>query len=199
MNQLLNINSLINYVKTAINKRYSYLRITAIWINAHPAWKNPTNTPHASHAQSVYGPRPYVSHAVTHSNLSRSRQHIYTDPLPPRRRAPSTIHSSTTVWSAGSYPASLHNSQWGSGEKTIFCWQPATILTGPISPTCDRYVQYLLTGANPSVLNRHRRGATALKALAFQMPLPDLPNRRSPLSTYEPRPVSSLSKFYQLN
>jgi hypothetical protein len=31
-------------------------------------------------------------------------------------------------------------------------------LTGPISPTCDRYVQYLLVGANPSVLNRHRRG-----------------------------------------
>jgi hypothetical protein len=25
-------------------------------------------------------------------------------------------------------------------------------------PACDRYVQYLLAGANPSVLNRHRRG-----------------------------------------
>jgi hypothetical protein len=31
-------------------------------------------------------------------------------------------------------------------------------LTGPISPACDRYVQYLLTGVNPSVLNRHRWG-----------------------------------------
>jgi hypothetical protein len=31
-------------------------------------------------------------------------------------------------------------------------------LTGPISPACDRYVQYLLTGDNPSVLNRHRWG-----------------------------------------
>jgi hypothetical protein len=31
-------------------------------------------------------------------------------------------------------------------------------LTGPISPACDRYVWYLLTGTNPSVLNRHRRG-----------------------------------------
>jgi hypothetical protein len=30
-------------------------------------------------------------------------------------------------------------------------------LTGPISPTCDRYVQYLLTEANPSVLNWHKR------------------------------------------
>jgi hypothetical protein len=26
-------------------------------------------------------------------------------------------------------------------------------LTGPISPACDRYVRYLLTGTNPSVLN----------------------------------------------
>jgi hypothetical protein len=31
-------------------------------------------------------------------------------------------------------------------------------LTGPILLACDRYVQYLLTGANPLVLNRHRRG-----------------------------------------
>jgi hypothetical protein len=28
-------------------------------------------------------------------------------------------------------------------------------LTGLISPTCDQYIQYLLTGANPSVLNQH--------------------------------------------
>jgi hypothetical protein len=31
-------------------------------------------------------------------------------------------------------------------------------LTGPISPACDRYVQYLLAGANRTVLNQHRRG-----------------------------------------
>jgi hypothetical protein len=29
---------------------------------------------------------------------------------------------------------------------------------GPISPACDQYIQYLLVGINPSVLNRHRRG-----------------------------------------
>jgi hypothetical protein len=51
-----------------------------------------------------------------------------------------------------------HNSQWSSGEKSSFCWQPTTRLTGPILPACDRYVQYLLTGTNPSVLNRNRRG-----------------------------------------
>jgi hypothetical protein len=51
-----------------------------------------------------------------------------------------------------------HNSQWSSGKKSSFCWQPTTRLTGPISPACDRYVQYLLAGANRTVLNRHRRG-----------------------------------------
>jgi hypothetical protein len=64
MNQLLNINPLINYVKTATNKRYSYSRVTTIRIDVHPAEENPTNTPHTFHAQSVYGPKPYVSHAV---------------------------------------------------------------------------------------------------------------------------------------
>jgi hypothetical protein len=49
-----------------------------------------------------------------------------------------------------------HNSQWSRGEKSSFCWQLTTRLIGPISPACDRYIQYLLVGANPSVLNRHR-------------------------------------------
>jgi hypothetical protein len=56
--------SLIYYVKTATNKRYSYLRVVAIRIDVHPAGENPINMPHASHAQSAYGPRPYVSHTV---------------------------------------------------------------------------------------------------------------------------------------
>jgi hypothetical protein len=93
-----------------------------------------------------------------HSNLSRSHQQIYTDPLPPRRRAPHTIRSLTTIWSAVNTQLLSHNSQWGSEVKTSLCWQPATRLTGPISPTCDRYVQYLLTGVNSSILNWHRRG-----------------------------------------
>jgi hypothetical protein len=48
--------------------------------------------------------------------------------------------------------------QWSSGESQNIYQQQATRLTGPISPSCDRYVQYLLTGANRMVLNWHRRG-----------------------------------------
>jgi hypothetical protein len=44
------------------------------------------------------------------------------------------------------------------GAKPTFCWWADTRLTGSISLACDQYIQYLLTGANQSVLNRHRRG-----------------------------------------
>jgi hypothetical protein len=71
----------------------------------------------------------------THHNLSRSHQQISTDPLPLRRRAPDTIHSSTIVWSAGPYPASLTQQPMRRWGKTSFQWQPTTRLTGPISPT----------------------------------------------------------------
>jgi hypothetical protein len=47
--------------------------------------------------------------------------------------------------------------QWSRGHKVSSCQWPPTRLTGPISLTCDRYVQNLLAGTNPSVLNRHRR------------------------------------------
>jgi hypothetical protein len=46
-------------------------------------------------------------------------------------------------------------------------------LTGPISPAYDRYVQYLLTGANPSVLNQHRRGYS-LEGTVFPYSTPRL-------------------------
>jgi hypothetical protein len=56
-------------------------------------------------------------------------------------------------------------------------------LTGPISPACDRYVQYLLTGVNPLVLNRHRRGLQPWSYRLATYPLPDLPNQMSLIFT----------------
>jgi hypothetical protein len=69
--------------------------------------------------------------------------------------------------------------QWG---KVNSCGQLTTRLTGPISPACDRYVQYLLAGANRTVLNRHRRGLQPSRCRLATYPLPDLPNQLSPLS-----------------
>jgi hypothetical protein len=48
--------------------------------------------------------------------------------------------------------------QWSNKLKPNFYRLRATRLTGPISPACNRYVQYLLTCTNPSVLNWHRWG-----------------------------------------
>jgi hypothetical protein len=59
-------------------------------------------------------------------------------------------------------------------------------LTGHISLACDRYVQYLLTGANPFVLNRHRRGLQPWRCRLATDPLPDLPNQLSSLSPNGP-------------
>jgi hypothetical protein len=59
-------------------------------------------------------------------------------------------------------------------------------LTGPISPACDRYVQYLLAGVNRTVLNRHRRGIQPWRCRLATYPLPGLPNQLSPLSPNGP-------------
>jgi hypothetical protein len=47
---------------------------------------------------------------------------------------------------------------WSSRLKPSFYRWQTTRLTGLISSACDRCVQYLLAGSNPSVLNRHRWG-----------------------------------------
>jgi hypothetical protein len=64
-NNYINQVDLISYYAiTATNKRYSYPRVAAIQIDIHSVGKNLANMLHASHAQSAYGPRPYVSHMV---------------------------------------------------------------------------------------------------------------------------------------
>jgi hypothetical protein len=54
----------------------------------------------------------------TYSSLSYHHQQIWTDPLHLRRRAPDTIHNTTTVRSVNRYPASLPQQPRSSGEKS---------------------------------------------------------------------------------
>jgi hypothetical protein len=91
-------------------------------------------------------------------NLSWDADRFRQIPLLPRKRLPtqSTARQLTNPWVHTQLLSRA--SQWSRGRKTNFCWWPTTRFTGPISPTYDRYVQYLLTGANPLILNRHRRG-----------------------------------------
>jgi hypothetical protein len=166
---------------------YSYPRVTAIWIDVHPTGENPTNTTrtlstpvHVRLAYASCGRSPYV--ATFHTVVDRFEQiHCTREeglPTQSTSRRPFDPRVRTQLLS--------HNSQWSSGEESSFCWQPATRLTGPISPACDRYIQYLLARANRTVLNRHRRGLQPWRCRLAMYPLPDLPNQLSPLSPSGP-------------
>jgi hypothetical protein len=128
-----------------------------IRIDVYPAGKNPTNTPrtlptpvHARPAYAFYGQSPYVT--TIHW-------------LPQSRNRPLHLKEVLTTKDTLAQPSSWVTSFFlpcdspGVGER---CFSPMVTqlhqLTRPISPACDMYVQYLLAGANPSVLNRHRRG-----------------------------------------
>jgi hypothetical protein len=53
----------------------------------------------------------------------------------------------------------------------------------PISPACDQYIQYLLTGAKPLVINRYRQGLQSWRCqLSTSLSLP-FPTDDPPLST----------------
>jgi hypothetical protein len=108
-----------------------------------------------------------------------------------------TFHESSTELSRPTTPekkGSRHNPQWAGWPirrfvpnfslepaneaveaKPSIYQRLATRLTGPISPACDRYVQYLHTGTNPTVLNRHRRGIPHRKSQNNHSTLPALP------------------------
>jgi hypothetical protein len=82
------------------------------------------------------------------------------------RKMNSRLYSQHVGWPIYESPSSfsLTLNQRSSRLKPSFCRQHATRLTGHISLTCDRYVQYLFTGPNPSVLNRHRRSYNHLRS-----------------------------------
>jgi hypothetical protein len=89
---------------------------------------------------------------------STSHRQSWTESLLLRKRTPDTIPSTPADWSAGPYLVSLLSQPMKQWTKPNIHQQQATGYTRPISPACDRYVQYLLMGANRTVLNRHMRG-----------------------------------------
>jgi hypothetical protein len=87
-----------------------------------------------------------------------SHRQSWAESLLLRKRAPDTIHSMPADRSVGPYLVSLLSQPMKQWRKPNIYQQQATRLTGRISSACDRYIQYLLARANPSVLNRHRWG-----------------------------------------
>jgi hypothetical protein len=76
--------------------------------------------------------------------------------------------------------------QWSSRLKpSLYRWQD-TRLSGLISPACDRYVQYLLTGANPLVLNQRRRGLQPWRCRLSTYDCPTFPTSCLPFPPRRP-------------
>jgi hypothetical protein len=130
-----------------------------IQIDVHPAEKNSINTictlskpVHVRPTYASYGQSPYM--ATFHessTNLDGSHYSWEKGLL-----TQSTSRRLTDPWVCTQFFSEAN--QWSNRLKPSFCRWQSTRLTEPISPACDRYVQYLLTGINPSVLKWYRRG-----------------------------------------
>jgi hypothetical protein len=135
----------------------------------------------------------YASHpsrflwaALVCGNLPRATDRVGQSHCSREKRAPDTIQSTSANRSAGPYPVSLPSKPMKQWRKQNIHQQQATRFTGVISPACDRYVQYLLVGANRTVLNRHRQGLQSWRCWLVTYTLPDLSNQLSPLSLSGP-------------
>jgi hypothetical protein len=112
-----------------------------------PCRGNPINTPHSCIS---CGQRIATFHKVVNSDR---QSHCSREKGLPTQ---STARRLTDPWVRTQFLS--EDSHWSSGGKATLCWRYTTRLTGPISIAYDWYIQYLLVGANPSVLHRHKRG-----------------------------------------
>jgi hypothetical protein len=145
-----------------------------IQIGVHHTGENPNNTPHTLptpvHARPTYAfcrQSPYVT---TFHWLPQSQNRLLhlEEVLTTKDRL-----AQSSSWVASFF---LPCDSPGVGERGFGPMVTLLLqLTGPISPACDRYVQYLLTGNNPSVLNRHRRGLQPWRCRLATYNSPTLP------------------------
>jgi hypothetical protein len=136
---------------------YSYLRVVAIWIDVHPAGKKLDQyDTYASHVSPCTPDVCFLRVVPVCDNLSRVIDRVEQDHCSQEKGllTQSTARRLTDLQVRTQFlsRANLESVR----AKPSICRRQTTRLIRPISPSCDRYVQYLLTGPNPSVLNRHR-------------------------------------------
>jgi hypothetical protein len=136
---------------------YSYLRVTAIRIDVHPAGENPTNTTctlstrvHVCPTYASCGQSTYVATFRKPSTTLVGPYCSQDKGLSMQPQPGWVIHRSATQFVS-------QDNHWSNNESQASVDNRLQWFTGPITPACNRYVQYLLAGANPSVLNQHRR------------------------------------------
>jgi hypothetical protein len=152
-----------------------------IRIDVHPAGENPINTIHMLltpfHIRSTYVSYEQSTYVATFHESSTELDRVTAPEKKGFRHNPQ--HAGWPI--RRSIPSFSPESTNEVVEKATHLSTEATRLTGPISPACDRYVQYLLMGANRTVLNRHRRRLQPWRCRLATYPLLDLPNQLSPL------------------
>jgi hypothetical protein len=112
-----------------------------------------------------------------------------------RKRAPDTTLS-PAEWSTGPPPNFSTNTTIEAVMKVKhLLTNKLHRFTRLITPACNRYVQYLLTGTNPSVLNQHKRGLPHRNLRIATTLFPPFPFECSTGPPKWPRPVSILSNI----
>jgi hypothetical protein len=139
---------------TATNKRYSYLRVTVIRIDVHPTGE--TRSTH--HTFFTLDPRMvpnHTSHVVHVGNLLLVPTRTKYAPTP--RRSLGIQRQIVLAIALGHLILPPSQQPWSRGERFRPSGYTVTSAYWDHIPSCDRYVQCLLVGANSLVLNRHRR------------------------------------------
>jgi hypothetical protein len=87
-----------------------------------------------------------------------SHQQRWTDPTAPEKMGSQHIPQPDWVIRRSTTQFLPQDNHWSSNESQASVNNKLHRFTVPITPACVRYVQHLIAGANPLVLNRHRRG-----------------------------------------
>jgi hypothetical protein len=156
-----------------------------IQIDVHPIGENSINTPRTLptpvHARPTYAFCGQSLYVTTFHWLPRSRNR----PLHPKEVLLTKDRSAQPSSWVTSFLLPCDSPEVGERGFDPMVTQLHQ-LTGPVSLACDRYVQYLLIGANRTVLNRHRRRLQPWRYWLATYPLSDLPNQLSPISPNGP-------------
>jgi hypothetical protein len=143
--------------------------------------KSDQHATYASHSSSCTPGIRFLWAVPVHDNLSLAPMKLKQTPTAERSLGNQRLTDPAVIL-GGLVPPPMRRPWVGERSFDIMFTQLHQ-LTGPISLACNRYVQYLLVGVNPSVLNRHRRGLQPWRCRLAAYPLPNLPNQLSPLST----------------
>jgi hypothetical protein len=142
----------------------------AIWIIVHPIGENPTNTTHTLptpvHVRPAYSSCRWSSYVATFHESSTGLDGCI---APDSTSQPGWVVCGTHLsFSPNTAIEEVCLTQAPVGGRLLG-------LPGTYLPVCDRYVQYLLTGTNPSILNRRRRGLPYRKPQNSHSALPAFP------------------------